>query len=196
MPLQELLRAIKTDAEHERLAADRARTKAAQSLLEQARAEAAELQSEIRLASEREAELEAERVRARARLTAAETVRAGREAAFSRTLELIWSELRTVRGTAAHKALFDALLTEARVALPSATALRIDPRDRALATELACGIRVVETLETSGGLELVGRDGRSVRNTVEERLANAEPLLRQQFARWLATVEPRPGAGP
>jgi V/A-type H+/Na+-transporting ATPase subunit E len=188
MPLQELLRAIELDAEQERLTADRARTEAAATVVEQARAQAAELESQIRRSLKLQAEQEAERVRSVARLRAAAAVRAGREAAFASLLAQIRDEISTLRGTEAYPALFTALLAESRAALPSANELRIDPQDQALAADLARGLRIAQTLETSGGLELIAPDGRSIRNTLEERLANAEPLLRQQFARWLAAT--------
>ena len=41
------------------------------------------------------------------------------------------------------------------------------------------------SLDTWGGLELAGDDGRTIRNTLEERLANADLLLRGRFAHWL-----------
>jgi hypothetical protein len=40
---------------------------------------------------------------------------------------------------------------------------------------------VVAVLDTAGGVELASGDGRTVRNTLEERLANAEPALRLLF---------------
>ena len=52
--------------------------------------------------------------------------------------------------------------------------------------QLAGDLRVDPALDTWGGLELAGDDGRTIRNTLEERLANAEPLLRRRFAQRLA----------
>jgi vacuolar-type H+-ATPase subunit E/Vma4 len=189
MPLKELLRAIELDAEQERLTADRARSEAVTALVEGARAEAADLRLEIRRAWEAQAEQEAEQVRSLARSHAAATVRAGREAAFESVLAQIREELSALRCSESYPALFGALLGESRAALPSAVELRVDPRDSALAAALAWGLQVAETLESAGGLELVGQDGREIRNTLEERLGNAEIMLRQRFARWLAATE-------
>jgi hypothetical protein len=47
---------------------------------------------------------------------------------------------------------------------------------------------VEATLATWGGLELAGDDGRTIRNTLEERLGNAELLLRRRFAHRLAAT--------
>lgn len=187
MPLQELLRAIRADAEQERVSADRARTEAATSVVDQARAEAAELEHEICLSLETEAQGEAERLRSAARLQAATVVRAGREEAFATILEQIREELARVRDSDSYAALFGALLAESRAALPAAVELRVDPRDAGLAESGGGGLRVVTTLETCGGLELVSSDGRAIRNTLEERLRNAEGQVRQSFARWLAS---------
>ena len=83
---------------------------------------------------------------------------------------------------------FAALLAESRAALPAARELRIDRRDADLARPLADGLGVELTLDTWGGLELASDDGRTLRNTLEERLANAEPLLRRRFAELLTRV--------
>jgi V/A-type H+/Na+-transporting ATPase subunit E len=64
--------------------------------------------------------------------------------------------------------------------------LRIDPRDADLAGGVAQGLRVEPTLDTWGGVELASNDGRTVRDTLEERLANAELLLRERLAQRLA----------
>ena len=97
----------------------------------------------------------------------------------------VQSSARCAAG-AGYPRLFGALLAEARAALPGATELRVDRRDLSLATPLARGLRVDPALETWGGVELASDDGRVIRNTVEERLANADVLLRSRFAEWLA----------
>jgi hypothetical protein len=45
-------------------------------------------------------------------------------------------------------------------------------------------------LETAGGVELARGEDRVVRNTVEERFANAEPALRLLFGRTQPVEEP------
>ena len=78
-----------------------------------------------------------------------------------------------------------ALLRESLAALPTATVLRVDPRDERMAAdllaELGLDLEIVGTLETAGGVELTHGVDRVVRNTVEDRLANAEPALRLLF---------------
>jgi V/A-type H+/Na+-transporting ATPase subunit E len=192
MPLKELLHAIEIEADEERLIADRAKTEAATTVVERARREAVVLEADILRAHEVEADREADHMRSLARLDAASTVRAACEEAFASLLSLIRKELIATRDSETYPQLFRMLLTESQAALPSATELRIDPRDAALAAPLADGLRIIATLETSGGVELVSQDGRSIRNTLEERLANSEIVLRRRFAGWLATP---PGAG-
>ena len=65
---------------------------------------------------------------------------------------------------------------------PTATRLRVDLRDERLAAAVAPALAVEPVLETWGGAVVCSDDGRLARNTVEERLANAEPTLRMHVA--------------
>jgi V/A-type H+/Na+-transporting ATPase subunit E len=188
MALADLLQAIEADAAAERARADREAAAEAKAIVEQARAQAAELAAELAAEPEGEARAEAERTRALARMDASAVVRSAREEAFASLLAGIRAELAALRGTSRYPELFRALLAESRAALPAARRLRVDRRDLDLATPLAGGLRVDPALDTWGGVELVSDDGRIVRNTVEERLATAELLLRRRFAQWLATA--------
>ena len=79
------------------------------------------------------------------------------------------------------------LIVESLEALPAATVLRVDARDEVLAAGMLAGrvLQVRAELETAGGVDVSSGDGRAVRNTFEERLANAEPELRMLFGeRW------------
>lgn len=187
MALDDLLRAIEGDAEEERLHADREKAAAATAIVDAARREAADLEAALTTAPEAESRADAERVRALARLRAADTVRLAREEAYVSVLDKVREELTAVRGSSAYPAEFRALLDESRAALPDATELRVDRRDVDLAVSVADDLTVVAVLDTWGGVELAGEDGRTVRNTLEERLANADQPLRGRFAQWLAT---------
>lgn len=187
MALEDLLRAIEVEADEERHRADRDRSAAATAIIEAARQEATTVEAELTGAPEGEALAEAKRERALARLQAAQTVRVARELAFGSLLGRIRDELAALRGSDAYPAVFRALLAESRAALPEGRELRVDHRDAELAASLAGDLRVVTTLDTWGGMELAGDDGRTVRNTLEERLVNADQLLRGRFARWLVT---------
>jgi vacuolar-type H+-ATPase subunit E/Vma4 len=179
MALADLLRAIEADAEAERARAHREMAAEAAAILERAHSEAGALETALSEAPEAEAREDAARMLALARLEAASTVRSAREEAFASVLAGIGEALAALRSSDAYPAHFAALLAESRAALPDARELRIDPRDNDLA------LAGEPTLDTWGGLELASDDGRALRNTLEERLANAEPLLRRRFSEWL-----------
>jgi vacuolar-type H+-ATPase subunit E/Vma4 len=188
MALDDLLRAIEADAAAERARADRETASEATAIVQRARRQASELEAELSATPEAEARAEAEAARALARLDASGAVRFAQEEAFALLVTGIRGELAAVRDTSGYPELFRALLVESRAALPAARRLRVDRRDVDLARPLADGLYVDPALDTWGGVELASDDGRIVRNTVEERLANAELLLRRRFARWLATA--------
>jgi vacuolar-type H+-ATPase subunit E/Vma4 len=185
MGLDGLLRAIEAEADEERLLADRETAASAAAIVEEAGREAAALQAQLAAAPEAESLAAAETVRAAARLQAAAAVRAAREQAYRSLLDRVREKLSGLRGSAAYPAVFRALLDESRAALPDALKLRVDPHDADLATSMAGDLRVVAVLDTWGGLELAGDDGRTIRNTLEERLANADLELRGRFGRRL-----------
>lgn len=187
MALDDLLHAIEAEADEERLRADQEKAAAATAIVDAARREAAAVTAELTTAPEAESLAAAERVRALARLRAADTVRVAREEAYLSVLGRMREQLGELRGSDAYPALFRALLDESRAALPNARELRVDRRDADLARSMAGDLRVVAVLDTWGGVELAGDDGRTVRNTVEERLANADLLLRGRFAQWLGS---------
>ncbi|MFI7426877.1 hypothetical protein ACIBPB_07805 [Micromonospora sp. NPDC049836] len=185
MALDDLLRAIEAEADEQRLLADRATAASAAAIVEAAGLQAAALQAQLAAAPEAESLAAAETVRAAARLQAAAAVRAAREQAYRSLLDRIREKLSGLRGSAAYPAVFRALLDESRAALPDARELRVDPHDADLATSMAGELRVVAVLDAWGGLELAGDDGRTIRNTLEERLANADLELRGRFGRRL-----------
>jgi vacuolar-type H+-ATPase subunit E/Vma4 len=194
MALAELLRAIEDEAAAERAAAERAAAAEAAAILERARREASTVETAHAAQPEAQARAEAKRQLSVARVAAATAVRVAREEAFASLLAGIRGQLAAIRGTDRYPDSFRALVAESRAALPAARELRVDPRDLELASSIAGDLRVVPALDTMGGVELVGDDGRTVRNTLEERLANADPLLRGEFARWL-TSSTQPGTG-
>ena len=188
MALADLLHAIEADAAAERARADRETAAEATAIVERAREQAGALEAELAAAPEAQAREEAEQALALARLEVSGAAASARDEAFVSLLTGVRAELAGLRETSAYPDVFRALLAEARAALPEARVLRVDRRDVELATRLAGGLRLDPTLETWGGVELVSDDGRTVRNSVEERLANAEMLLRRRFAQRLATT--------
>jgi V/A-type H+/Na+-transporting ATPase subunit E len=183
MALSDLLAGLQAEAAAEEAALE-AETRAEVTRIgEQAQAEARLLREQALQADEDELRREAEALRARARLAAAAAVRRAREDAFDELLVEVRGRLGALRESATYPALLRALLRESLSALPAATSLRVDPRDERLAADLDAELQIVATLETAGGVELTRGEDRAVRNTVEDRLANAEPMLRLLFGR-------------
>jgi vacuolar-type H+-ATPase subunit E/Vma4 len=187
MALSELLAGLKAEAAAEEARLEAETRAEATRIRAAAEAEARTLHEEALRTAEAELRLEAERRRAQARLAAAATVRAAHEEAFRELLAEVRLRLESVRESASYPSVLRALLRESLSALPAATVVRVDPRDERLAAdllaELGLELELVGTLETAGGVELTRGEERAVRNTVEERLANAEPALRLLFGR-------------
>jgi vacuolar-type H+-ATPase subunit E/Vma4 len=150
-----------------------------------AQAEARLLEQEALRVIEDELRREAEGRRARARLAAAADMRQARDDSFRECLADVRGRLEIIRNSSSYPTVFRGLLRESLAALPTATVLLVDPRDERMAahllTELGVDLEIVGTLQTAGGVELAQGEDRAVRNTVEDRLANAEPALRLLF---------------
>ena len=185
MTLVDLLAGLEAEAASETARLEAETREEADRIVETARAEARALQEQAVRAGEAELRREAEQRRALARLAAAAAVREAREDAFREFLAEVRARLDALRGSSGYPSVLRALIRESRAALPAATTLRVDPRDERLAAdllgELDAELQLLTALETAGGVELASGDGRRVRNTVEERLANAEPALRLLF---------------
>jgi V/A-type H+-transporting ATPase subunit E len=121
-------------------------------------------------------------------------VRQAREDSFRECLEDVRGRLESVRDSSSYATVLGALLRESLAALPTATVLRVDPRDERIAAhllaELGVHLEIVATLQTCGGVELACGEERAVRNTIEDRLANAEPALRLLFGGAQRAVAP------
>jgi vacuolar-type H+-ATPase subunit E/Vma4 len=194
MALSDLLTAIEADAQAERELAAGQITAEAAVIRAQARQQASRLEAELSAATEPQALADAEHIRALARLDAASALREAREQAYGSLVADIETALGSLRDAPDYPKLFRRLLLESLAALPEAGELRVDPRDAELAASVADGLDIVEALDGWGGVELVAKDGRTVRNTLEERLHNADMPLRTRFAQWFATA-PQVSAG-
>jgi V/A-type H+/Na+-transporting ATPase subunit E len=187
MALSDLLAGLKAEAAAEDARLD-AETRAEATRIDaEAHDEARLLQEQALRVVENELRGAAETRRARARLGAAATVRQAREEAFHEFLGEVSRRLDVIRESPGYPTVLRALLHESLMVLPAATVLRVDPRDEWMAAdllaELGAKLDVAGTLETAGGVELARGEDRVVRNTVEERFANAEPALRLLFGR-------------
>lgn len=190
MSLVDLLAGLEAEAAAETARLEAETRAEADRILEAARAEAQAVRDQAARAGESDLQREAEHVRARARLAATAVLRQAHEDAFLESLAEVRARLDAVRESPGYRSVLRALIRESLAALPAATVLRVDARDERLAAELLgeldADVHVAAALETAGGVELEGGGGRVVRNTVEERLANAEPELRLAFGEALA----------
>jgi len=185
MTLSDLLAGLKAEAAAEDAQLDAETRAEANRIDAAAQDEARMLQEQALRAVEDELRAEAETRRARARLAAAAAVRQAHEDAFHEFLAEVHRRLDAVRESPSYPTVLRALLRESLTALPAAGLLRVDPRDERIAAdllvELGANLEIAATLETAGGVELARGADRVVRNTVEERFANAEPALRLLF---------------
>ena len=189
MTLVDLLAGLEAEAAAETARLESDTRAEADRIVAEARAEADALRERAARAGESELQREGEQRRALARLAAAAVVREAQEQAFQELLAEVHRRLGALRERRDYQAVLGALVRESLAALPDATVLRVDARDEKHATELLgeldLKLHVVAALETAGGVELEHADGRAVRNTFEERLANAEPELRLLFGQAL-----------
>ena len=186
MTLADLLAGLRSEAEAETVLLEAETREQANRIRAAARAEASVLREQIVLAAEDDIRKEADRRRAAARLAVAASVRVAREELFLDFRTTVSRRLDELREDERYPAVLRALLEESLAALPAATSLRVDPRDERLARQLLAerGVKLelAASLKTAGGLELADGRERVVRNTVEERVANAEAVLRGLLA--------------
>jgi vacuolar-type H+-ATPase subunit E/Vma4 len=194
--LAELLAALEGDAREEIERLDAETRREVGQVLEQAEQRAADEERERLRSEERKLAAEATTVLSRARRDAGRILRDAREALFLEALDDLRARLARVREQPDYHDLLRQLIVEALAALPANVLLelRIDARDEALAMQIVrelgrMNVEVSAGLETWGGIELATDDGRLVRNTIEERLANAETALRLRLATALDGTE-------
>jgi vacuolar-type H+-ATPase subunit E/Vma4 len=104
-----------------------------------------------------------------------------REAACQQILSDVRAELGAIRGRGDYPEILAGLIAEARDMLPACVTVRVDPADEDLARRLLHGddkLRIEPVLSSAGGVEVADRAGTTAINTVEARLAAAEPFLR------------------
>lgn len=209
MGLEEILQGIREDGRAEVAAIGQQADREAAAILARARARA-EADAE-RLSQAGADALAAERGRLglAAEVDAARGLRRAREDVFAGALAAAREALAATRERPGYPELLQELLAEALAMCPHPEEVRVDARDVALldavpALRATLGpLRAAATAApTWGGVEVSGADGRVlVRDTLEERLARAEPQLRTIVSRVvpgllpeLLPPDPRPAA--
>lgn len=189
MALRDLLAAIEAeaDADIERLRAERRREAAA--IISDAERRSAELEQSAVSAAE-QAEREAgERRLMTARQEIAGQLREVQEAAYQQIAKDVRAGVLAARERDDYPVILAALLHEACLALPAGNHVHIAPADELLIHRLLRDqprLTVTVTLPNTGGVQVSDAVGAVANNTLENRLATAEPELRALVGRVLA----------
>jgi vacuolar-type H+-ATPase subunit E/Vma4 len=189
MALRDLLAAIEAEATADisRLRAERLREAAA--IIEDSGRRAAELKRSTVAAAEQAEQETGERRLAAARHAIAGRVREAQEAAYQQIARDVRARVLAARERDDYPAILAALLHEARSALPAGNNVHVAQADEPLVRRLLQSeprLRVTVTLPDTGGVEITDGAGAVVHNTLEDRLAAAEPELRGLVGRLLA----------
>lgn len=188
MALRDLLAAIEAEAAADigRLRTERHREAAA--IISDAERRSTELEQSAVAAAE-QAEREAgERRLMTARHAIAGRLREAQEAAYQQIATDVRAGVLAARERDDYPVILAALLREARSALPAGSNVQVAPADEPLIRRLLQGeprLRVTVTLPNTGGVEVTDGAGAVARNTLEDRLAAAEPELRALAGRLL-----------
>jgi len=188
MALHDLLAAIEADAAAETARLRAGHQAAAEAILARARDEAAERTAAAVSAAEQAERPVAELRLAQARDAASTRLRQAHETAYQRIASDVRDQLHQIRRRGDYQQILAAWISEARAVLPGATVVQVDPADEALARRLLAGqarLRIEPVLSCAGGAAVSDGAGATVTNTVEGRLAAAEPELRVLTGRLL-----------
>jgi vacuolar-type H+-ATPase subunit E/Vma4 len=193
MALQDLLAAIEAESAAEAARLRDQRAQAAEAILADARRRAAELEAAAVAAADNQERQAGEQRLAAARAAASERLRQAHEAAYQQIMSDVRDRLDAVRDRGDYPEILAALIAEARAVLPAAVVVRVGPADEPLARRLLRGdgkipdeVAIEPALSCAGGAEVTDAAGATAANTVEGRLAAAEPALRALIGRLLA----------
>lgn len=189
MGLRDLLAVIEAEATADigRLRDERSRETAA--ITEDAQRQARELERSAVAAADQAERAAGERRLAAARDELAARLRDTWEAAYQKIARDVWTEVLAARERDDYAVILAALLHEARSVLPAANAVQVARADEHLVRRLLedePGIRVTVTRPEAGGVTVTDAAGAVARNTLEDRLAAAEPGLRELAGKVLA----------
>ena len=199
MALADILRDIEQAARAEAAGIEQESRAEAARILREARARAAVEAESVSDARAEDLRAERERLRLSASVDAVRGLRLAREEACQTALQAARAHLAETRSRPDYPQILQGLLAQALAACPAAEEIRVDPRDAPLVSHPNArarlgAVRVVAAGTTWGGVDAVAAGGRVVvRNTVEERLARAEPYLRELVARTVPGMAPGVG---
>jgi V/A-type H+-transporting ATPase subunit E len=192
MALEDILATIRKEAKAARKRIREEAKETCASIAERAEREAVEAHDAAVAAEEDRIAREARDVVRAAEGEADRRLRAARERVMRAVLDELEERLASFRDGPRHSEILRRLLNEALAALPSATMIRVDPRDVELVKSMLEGRRLrVEAGSSSwGGVEVADVGGRAVYNTLESRLAAAGADLRRLAAKTNPALRP------
>ncbi len=198
MPLEEILAALRRDGDDEvaRITADRDAAVAA--VMQSAHERAREVEASAATARDGALARETEVIRHRAELQVVRRLQDERESVFQEILGQARQRLANYRNDPDYPATIEALLEECRAFLGTIEVVMVDPRDAELvgaALHRFGPAQLQPSLESWGGVVAHNGKGVFVRNTLEERLGQAEVDLRQQIGQLVPGLDGRSERG-
>jgi len=162
----------------------------AEAIIADAKREAARVRVQQRDALDKAAQVKASRLLNAARLDGKMLVSQAKGDGVGRVFDAVRGRLSTLRGRPDYDRLFTALAEEALSGVTGDVVIRVADEDIARAGTAAASLgipaKVEGGLSTAGGLIVEADGGRVVkRNTLEDRLERAIPLLQSEVARTL-----------
>lgn len=182
MALDLILEAIRAEADAEATAIRSAASSRAEQILEEAEERGAVERRRWAESRDAEAARASEGIVNRARLEAYRRLAMVREDLFCSALERLRIRLGSLTAESSYRSVLHTLYEEATAVVPDHDAVvLVRPGDEDLMQEIARGspLPLDPTLDCVGGLDIVARDGRAVRNTLDARLSRSDGRLRQ-----------------
>ncbi len=184
MALDDILRSIRTSSDAQVRELEVACTDQIAAIVARAETEAIAAEHDAATSRESVAERETARIVDRARLEARREALGAVEVAYQESLDALRVRLGTIRATDEYPLIFARLLEEALRVIPHPQRVSIDPADLELARAMLAerdlaDIAVEPTTTCAGGLDVSTDHDRTVRNTFESRLEQADGRLRR-----------------
>jgi V/A-type H+-transporting ATPase subunit E len=184
MALETIVTAIAAEADAEVRRITEEASRRVEAILIEARARADEEQAHWAESRAEEASQAVDGIVNRARLDSDRKVADAREALFQEALDRLADRIDDAVNGSEYQGIFRALHAEATTVVPDPDAtILVRPADVELAERVAQGRNVRGAvngvLDCIGGLDIESEEGRTVRNTIDSRLLQAERRLRR-----------------
>lgn len=109
------------------------------------------------------------------------------ESGIKRAFDLAHNELMEVTRVPEYQDILARLIAEARMVVPNASVVEVNPAEAQVARSIVSGLEVRENPQIQGGIRLVSADGKSgVTNTLPGRLDRLRESLSPQISRILS----------